>query len=156
MNEFQVLTIIGMRLLQYLSACGLQACPKYFSFLLVQVLFPAPGNDQMWGLKSGADLQLDQLDGPHSCLCLGLVPFKLGWDFGKLKSLCFRFFKVELVWKTPPGQFQCVTVMAEVLSTITSLQNLDMWCKRFCFLYQSIAESRCAEVTEENHWDCML
>jgi hypothetical protein len=87
MNEFQVLTIIGMRLLQYLSACGLQACPKYFSFLLVQVLFPAPGNDQMRGVKSGDDLQSDQLDGPHSCLCLGLVPFKLEWDFGKMTSL---------------------------------------------------------------------
>jgi hypothetical protein len=84
-----------MRLLQYFSACGLQACPKYFSFLLVQLLFPAPGNDQMRGVKSGDDLQSDQLDGPHSCL--GLVPFKFGWDFGKMTALCFRFFKVELV-----------------------------------------------------------
>jgi hypothetical protein len=49
----------------------------------------------MQGVKSGDDLQSDQLDGPHSCL--GLVPFKLGWDFGKMMALCFRFFKVELV-----------------------------------------------------------
>jgi hypothetical protein len=87
----------------------------------------------MRGVKSGDDLQPDQLDGPHSCLCLGLVPFKLEWDFGRITSLCFRFFKVELVWKTPPGQFHCVTVMAEVLSTITLLQNLDMWWRGFVF-----------------------
>jgi hypothetical protein len=59
MNEFQVLRSlawIGMRLLQYFSACDLQACPKYFSFQLVQVLFLNPRNDQMQLVKSGDDL----------------------------------------------------------------------------------------------------
>jgi hypothetical protein len=45
-----------MKLLQYFNACGLQACPKYFSFQLVEVLFPTLGNDQMQGVKSGDDL----------------------------------------------------------------------------------------------------
>jgi hypothetical protein len=45
-----------MRLLQYFNACDLQACPKYFSFQLVQVLFPNPRNDQMELVKSGDDL----------------------------------------------------------------------------------------------------